>query len=92
MHVSNRDETSALGPGGVNRSGLNFVNGSNVPRHRIQTGFSTNPNLQKQIQTLRKEENKSVERFDFEVIACIVNAYQEWHYGEQAKDVLNRGL
>lgn len=89
MHVSNGDAASAHRPGGSNRSG---VKGSNVPRHRRQTGFSANPSLHEQIQRLRQEGNKSVERFDFEVIACIVNAYQEWHYGEQAKDVLNRGL
>lgn len=88
--VSNGDAAFALRPGGVNRSGVNRR--SNVPRHRRQTGFSANPSLQEQIQRLRQVENKSVERFDFEVIACIVNAYQEWHYGEQAKDVLNRGL
>lgn len=87
--VSNGNAAFALRPGGVNRS---VVNRSNVPRHRRQTGFSANPSLQEQIQRLRQVGNKSVERFDFEVIACIVNAYQEWHYGEQAKDVLNRGL
>lgn len=91
-HVSNGDATFAIGPGGVNRSGHNSVKGSNVPRHRRQTGFSANPFLQEEIQRLRKDENKSVEQFDFEVIACIVNAYEEWHYGEKAKDVLDRGL
>lgn len=88
MHLSNRVETSIRRPGGVNRPGPNFVEGLNVPRHRIQTSFSTNPSLQEQIETLPKEEDK----FDFEVIACIVNAYQEWHYGEQAKAVLDRRL
>lgn len=91
-HVSNGKVTFARRPGGDNGPGIRFVEGSNVPRHRRQTGFSVNPSLQEQIQKLRKEEDKSVELFDFEVIAGIVNAYQEWHYGDQAKQVLDLGL
>lgn len=81
----------------VTNGNANFAHSSegayrNVARHRRQTGFSVNPSLQGEIQRLRKEGNKSVERFDFEVIASIINAYQEWHYGDQAKQVLDRGL
>lgn len=86
-HVSSGNVTFAHRLGGVYRPGLEQ---SNVPRHRKQT--SVNPCLQEQIQRLREEGNESVERFDFEVIASIVNAYQEWHYEDQAKQVLDHGL
>lgn len=88
-HASNGNATFARRPGGVSRPGPEE---SNVPIHRRQTIFSVNPSLQEQSQKLRKEGDKSVESFDFEVIACIVNAYQEWHYGDQAKQVLDHGL
>lgn len=91
-HVSNGNTAFPHKSVEVSPPGLNSSQESYVSRPRRQTASSVNPSLQEQVQRLRKEENKSVELLDFGVTACIVNAYQEWHYGDQAKQVLDLGL
>ncbi|MCJ1262678.1 hypothetical protein MMC22_002548 [Lobaria immixta] len=46
---------------------------------------ASNEAQQREEQQLRKDDSPVIKTFDLDVIALIVNAYEEWHYGEQAK-------
>lgn len=39
-------------------------------------------------QRLREARSPEIEKYDLDVIALIVNAYQEWHLGEKAEKTI----
>ena len=55
---------------------------------RIQTGMIRTQSFQDKDQELPEGRNKAIEQYELDVVALIVDAYQEWHYGLKAKSVL----
>ena len=62
-----------------------------LEQHR-QTDLKGRKDKQGKEQRLRDANSKLIKDYDIDTIALIVNAYEEWHLGQLAKDAIENGL
>ena len=59
---------------------------------RAQTTMARSEGKQERQEQLLQRDNPKIKRYHRDVMASIINAYQEWHLGEDAKRVIESNL